>query len=327
MKKLLSFIMLAVFGLSGAAHANWSDMRPKDDGGRFYVAARGGVAAGLSGANVKNELGAVNSSQLFIQCDDVIADQCVVYDYNTYLFSYEEMEAAQIADPSADFAAIGVVELGKLKPQKNFEAMTWTANFGIGLVLPGASNVRVEGSWDRISEVSYNASPVLGGETVSSGGWPIFMTETGSLSSTVQTDIYLAMVYFDFFDGTVKRPHEFIPYIGLGLGYASSKASMSFIDSTGTLDDTGAFGDFINQLTGGFYFSENYSNGLAAAAAVGFSYGLNSVAFLDFGAKAVMANKIEWILSNPDTGMQKPIVATDGPMIYGIVYGGFRFEF
>ncbi|MDR0449041.1 MAG: hypothetical protein LBG89_01085 [Rickettsiales bacterium] len=314
MKKPTGFLAAAAIAFfASTANANWSRISDADDGGRFYFAVRGGAAFGIGGY-MENKLGSVSSSGLFLYCPDGV---CTDY------ISTEDM--INTSDPDYEF--IGVVPLGGLPVSEKFSVMTWNTNIGVGVVLPGMPGTRIEGSWDRISEVSYNASPFVAGETLTSENVPISVMDTGAITSGVQTDIFMMMAYFDFFQGRQKPARQAIPYIGLGLGYAQSRTSMSLIDSNGTLEDTGAFADFVDQSTGGFYFSENYSNGLAAGAAFGISYGINQFAFLDFGAKVIMANKVEWNMTNPNTGMEKAVVATSSPVIYGMVLAGFRFEF
>ena len=62
--------------------------------------------------------------------------------------------------------------------------------------------------------------------------------QSGSVQSTVSTDIISAMFFYDFFDGLYKPLREIIPYVGFGLGYADSKTIFNLSDLYGDLSSS-----------------------------------------------------------------------------------------
>ncbi|MCL2629187.1 MAG: hypothetical protein FWD33_00605 [Alphaproteobacteria bacterium] len=321
--KLTKFLMLAAIGLAPlGANANWTALTDRDDGGRFYIAARGGLAMNFGG-RLNNSLGGMTSIPFYAEFDPSTGLS------TGYVVNEELWIQMGSPTPTEGWAPIGVINFGDLKPQKDLEIRTWTTNFAIGGVLPNANNIRIEASWDRISESSYNSTPLLGGDVVTVGA-PASMLlpdlDVISMSSKLSTDIYMAMIYFDFFEGA-RGPGQLMPYIGLGIGYASTDAIVSAFDYSGVLDGTVLGLAFEDTATGAFFLSETQSNGFAAAAAAGFSYGLNRFAFLELGAKVTLAPKTQFKLSNP-LGMEQALVETRGAYsLYGSILAGLRFEF
>lgn len=299
---------IAAILTAGAANANWSYIQDGyDDGARFYVKVAGGMALSLGG-DVSSNLGSVD---LIAECTKGTTDACGFF---------SPYEGHQQDATLYDYYGAGAIELN---PSTNLEIQTWTTNIAMGFVMPRSSNVRLELSWDRISESSYNASPLFLTDETTTQGFPVGKESVASLTSKMSSDIVMAMFYYDFFDGATKRPFEFIPYVGAGLGFSSTKIKSSVSDG-GALATTWGLVEFVDQ-TGGMFPSENYSSGLALGAAVGFSYGLHEMAFLDIGAKIIMANGAEWNLTNP-AGNERALISTDN-VIYGIVSAGLRFEF
>ncbi|MDR2685900.1 MAG: hypothetical protein LBB23_03975 [Rickettsiales bacterium] len=330
--KLLKIMLGALVALGATnANANWSYLQDKDDGARFYISVKGGLAQSFGG-KTQDAMG--DMIYLFYPPEDLIPAGT----YAAVLMTEKECrEYGNSLVSNGGLAAsgcypLGYVPLGDIT--KQFEVRTLSTNLAAGFVLPNSPQVRMELSWDHLSESRYDTSPLFTGVEGEFIIWdgtndpdivPAVVPYSGSIASSVSSDIVMMMMYYDFFDGMSKPQKTIIPYIGAGFGLATSQVQMTLGDSNGVFYETGSFDPYFDS-TNGFPPSSSSSQGLAVAGALGFSYGLVEHAFMDVGVKAIYANKINWTLINTDNGMEKNIISA-GPMIYGIFNIGFRFEF
>ncbi|MCL2748500.1 MAG: hypothetical protein FWE50_00280 [Alphaproteobacteria bacterium] len=286
---------LLLISLAPAAHANWEYSAPSgyfgDDGGRLTIAVRGGMAFGTG--SIKNDLGFV-------------------------LFEVDP------GDPS-----LGYINIGDMPVAKSFSSFTWAGGVGIGWAVAGSPQWRLEANWDHIGQSDYNAAPMFRGDVRSSVG-DLYEAEFSGVQSTVTTELFSAMAYYDFFDGLQKPIKEFIPYIGFGMGYAHSETVLNLTDIQGELLNQSLLADFEDGL-GGFYTSTTTTNNVALSGALGFSYGLAENVFLDLGLRLLWVPKIQWALNNElansPAGEKSKDVFSVHNAFYGMAMAGIRFEF
>ena len=195
----------------------------------------------------------------------------------------------------------------------------------------------MEAGYDYIAETDYNQIPLFEGDLNVSGGDigdATVHVSSGGVTATISTDIFSAMAYYDFFDGIKKPTHEIIPYIGFGLGYASSRTTLKLSDIYGDLStdsDLQNYGtpdaDGVLQFTPPSDKSKfPTSSNIAALAALGLSYGISEYTFLDFSARVMYIPKITWNLVSSDGSMHREWFAAEN-MIYTNLMLGVRFEF
>lgn len=312
--------MLLALGAS-AASANW-ERRPVyvDDGMRFTLSLRGGFAYGFG--SVHNELGAMIPESFW-------------FDASSGLLVGESFCGGPVGCANAGFTHIGEVNIGNLPASKDFSAFTWTGSVAIGFTVPKAAQWRIEGNWDHIAESHYRAAPMFSGSLPTTGGYIIDGLQSGGVHSTLNSDILTAMVYYDWFDGCVKPVKTFVPYVGLGIGYAMSRTVLELTDLYGDLSDQWSmqpFGEPTN-IALEFYTSKNTSRNFAAAGALGFSYGITDGVFLDAGVRVTYIPRITYSLNNalsPDVaiiGTKHKEVFSIRDVIYTSALVGVRFEF
>lgn len=313
MKRLLFVLpMLLCVGFN-AARANWEyggeytrDGYYQDDGRRFIILLRGGVS--WATAQMKNDVGALGA--------DYYSDNGVVFPCaGTGCGVYEYLGTGNI----------GVLPMGK-----NYESVSFTGGAAIGWVLPWTPQWRFHVDWDYISESEYNASPLFSGSLPLNGGSVSSLEwESGSVQSTVTTNVLTAMAIRDFYDGWQKPLREFIPYAGFGLGYADSETVLHLSDSYGDLSgywDLQQFGEIDSHGMVQFYSAKKSSSNLAGVLTAGMSYGVSESFFLDFGFRFIYVPKIKWALSN-ETGSQTRDWFHAENMFYTNFVFGFRWEF
>ena len=150
----------------------------------------------------------------------------------------------------------------------------------------------------------------------------------------MSTDIVSAMAYYDFFDGNKRPLNTLVPYIGLGVGYATSKTTLKLADiygdlstdsdlqNYGTADADGVIQFMPPSDKSKYPSSEN----IAGIAALGVSYGIAEYTFLDFGARVIYIPKITWNLVNSDGSQHREWFSAKN-MIYSNFTVGLRFEF
>ncbi|MCQ2574767.1 MAG: hypothetical protein MJ156_01520 [Alphaproteobacteria bacterium] len=301
-KKLIFSMVLALY--SSSVLANWEydgyytrDGHYSDKGARFVLGARGGVTYGTG--SMKNKVGSL------------------------YAF-----------DGESEF------NVSSLPVKENFSKFGFAANANIGFVVPTYSNWRIELEWDKIAKTEYNQIPLFSGSvevTNLDGSKDTQNKNSGGVSSSITTDVISAMVYYDFFgDEKHKTANQFIPYVGLGIGYANSRTTLKLSDIYGDLSNYGiggydpdlrdygfveSDGDIIN-----FYESTVDNANVAALGSVGIAYGLTDSMFLDLNAKVIYIPEVKWKLSN-ETGSQYRDWFSAENMFHMNFTLGLRFEF
>lgn len=320
LKKSL-FFTLCVLSVA-PAFAGWQydgyyvdDSYYTEDDTKFVIGFRGGLS--WANAKIKNEIG------------------------NLYGYYYVNETTGEVVSALAWEAAgspegyydAGYGDLSTLPAKEKFSKWAFTAGANIGFTVPYHPNWRLEAAYDHIAETDYNEIPLFDGDLNLSSGDVVHVSSSGA-TSTVSTDIISAMAYYDFFSDNKKPLNTIIPYIGLGVGYASSKTTLKLADIYGDLStdsDLQNYGtadaDGVIQFTppsdkSKFPTSEN----VAAIGALGFSYGITKYTFLDFGARVIYIPKITWNLVNSDATLHREWFSAKD-MIYSDFTIGLRFEF
>ena len=322
-KNFIFIPLLACIFFNGAM-ANWQypgayvgDGWWQDDGARFVLSFRGG--ASVANAAIKNNMGSLTSEYYIDPTTGVVV-------------SAEYWAACTDGGDCENYVYAGVGELAELPASKDFSSFSFAAGASIGLTIPNAPQWRMELGWDHITENEYNSSPLYEGEMNLVGGDVsdvAIYVQSGSVQSTVSTDIISAMFFYDFFDGLYKPLREIIPYVGFGLGYADSKTIFNLSDLYGDLSssvDLQNFGELDEYGILQFYRSETSSSNIAALVSAGFSYGLSEGVFLDLGARLAYIPKIKWALTNKDNTRQRDWFSANN-VIYANFMLGLRFEF
>jgi len=299
-KVILSFVALTTVTM-GAARANWEE-RPVyiDDGGRMTVTVRGGAAYGFG--SVKNQLGNM-------------------------------MPELSWVDPSTGLLVTEQLDISGLPPTKKFSSLTWDSNVAVGFTIPHKPQVRIEANWEHIGETVYSAWPMFKGNLTTPDNTILQDVMSGGVYSTINSDIFTGMIYYDFFDGCVKPLKTFIPYIGAGIGYASSHTRLELTDPYGDLSSVPAMQGFgeVGSVAMDFYTSDSATGNFAASAAIGFSYGLMENLFIDAGIRVTYIPSIPFTLNNdlavPTTGEKHREIFSVDNVIYTTASIGFRFEF
>ncbi len=316
MMKRMLFVLstLTCVGLSGVARANWEygDDRVttgwyQDDGRRFIIAVRGGIAYGM--AKLKNEVGTLgadyygDNGQVF-PCSD--ASGCSAYEF------------------------LGTGNIGTLPMNKDFEQVSFMGGVAIGWTLPWTPQWRFQIDWDYIAESEYSASPLFSGDMHLTGGSKDSIHfNSGSVQSTITTNVFTTMAIRDFYDGWSKPLRKVIPYAGVGLGYADSETVLNLSDSYGDLSgywDLQKFGEVDDYGIVQFHSSKRSSSNLAGVVTVGFSYGVSEGFFLDSGFRFIYLPRIKWALSNSDESQSRDWFSAEN-ILYSTFVFGFRWEF
>ncbi len=327
MKTKISFlsVLMSLWSVSAFA-GGWQyegyrirDGYYKDDGSRFVIGFRGGLS--LARAKMKNDIGSL---------------------YGAYYINPENgdivSELAYInADEPDGYVSAGYGDLATLPLRKDFSKQAFAAGASVGFTLPYHTNWRLAADYDYISETEYNQMPLLQGDLKLTGGelgdTTVQVSSTGA-RSTITTDIISAMVYYDFFDGSFKKLNTFIPYVGLGLGYAISRTTLHLSDIYGDLsedDDLQNYGSvnannvlqFDNPTDKDKYPS---STNIAVTGTLGVSYGIAKYTFLDVSARVTYVPKITWSIANADGSQTREWFSAEN-MFYTNLMIGVRFEF
>lgn len=294
-------------------HANWEYGGGHDDGGRLLVSAKGGVA--MPFASMKNDLGGV----------------IVGYytDGNGNIFNNNTCDGAG-CNPTTPIAT---ADLGKMPLGKKYDSFSWAGGASVGMVPDGRPNIRIELDWLYISETDYNANPLFL-EELDAIGFEPQQNPVAVARSTVSTDVVSAMIYYDFLAGE-RAAGQMIPYVGIGLGYATSETVLSLSDNYADLQaDISICSDFGEQNGNlcDFYTSTTRTGNFAVSGAVGMSYGMDEGVFLDIGARASYIPRIRWALNNDGKsdavtpGKSRDIFSAHN-IVFLNVYAGLRFEF
>lgn len=325
--KLYKSLFLIVAGLvSTPVFAGWqyngyyvNDGYYEDDGSRFTISLRGGLS--LANAKMENKVGNLDGYYYINPTTGVAVS----------LSYFADAEAAA----SSGFTDIAVGNVGSLPVKENFSKTAFTAGGSIGFTVPNHPQWRLEAGYDYISETEYNQIPLFDGAMQVNGEWngTIHVSSSG-VASTISTDVISAMAYYDFFDGNKKQLNQIIPYVGFGLGYASSRTTMKLSDIYGDLSTDS---DMLNYGTpdsdGIIQFNpptdaSKYptSTNVAALGAIGFAYGISEYTFLDLGVRVMYIPTIKWNLVNSE-GTQHREWFSAKDMLYTNFMVGLRFEF
>lgn len=284
---------------------------------RFIISVRGG--ASIRRGSVNNEISSLTNGYYVNPADNTVVS--VAY--------YEDCVGEGLC---TDYLYAGIGDISKLPAGKNFSAFSFAAGASIGWTVPNLPQWRTEIGWDHISASEYNASPLFEGDLELQGGQVsdvVAHVQSGGAHSSATTDIISAMAFYDFFDGIRKPVHEFIPYVGLGIGYSDTKTILNLSDLYGDLSlsvDLQNYGELDEYLVLQFYKSEHSNSNVAGLLALGFSYGLSENAFLDFGLRVAYVPKIKWVLSSEDGSRHRNWFSATN-LIYTNLMLGVRFEF
>jgi len=319
MKSKISVFSLVAILSATSAFAGWqnsgyyvNDGYYVDDGSRFTIGFRGGLS--LANAKMKNEIGSLEANYLVNETTGSVIT---------------ELAWENLGSPSG-YIDIGVGDVATLPVKKDFSKVAFTAGGSIGFTVPYHPQWRLEAGFDHISETDYNQTPFLEGNLITSDDYLAHIFSSG-VTSTVTTDIISAMAFYDFFDGNQKQFNQFIPYIGFGIGYASSKTTLKLTDVYGDLSKDS---DLVNYGTigtdGVIQFADPANNdapvstNVAFLGSVGASYGISKYTFLDFNFRLMYVPKITWQLVNGS--LHRDWFAAED-MLYTNFMVGLRFEF
>ena len=317
MRSRVSSLVFALCALStGTAFANWEraggymhDLGYRDNGSRVTVSLRGG--ASLAMAKMQNDVGSV----VYSYCVDPVTGDFYPTDSTGGCGSYSGFEYA------------GTGSLKSLGMEK-MQEIGFVAGASLGWVLPDTPQWRLELGWDHFSKVDYNKAPLFSGDMPLSEGYSVSI-DSGSVQSTMATDVISIMAYYDFFDGLKKPIRTTIPYIGLGFGYADTQTVMNLSDPWGDLsgvEDLTNFGTVNANGVLQFYRSTTSTVNVAGIAAIGFSMGINENLFLDFGVRGVYLPRVKYTLVNSDDTRHLDWFSAKN-LIYASVMFGMRVEF
>ncbi len=286
----------------------------QDDGRRFIILVRGGMAYGMG--KMKNDIGTLTSEYYYNPNDGSIVS-AAYYDTCT---------------TCGDYVYAGIADIGKLPIDKKYSAVSFTGGAAIGWVLPQTPQWRFQVDYDYISETEYNVSPLLSGRVPLSGGDVSNLSvdiRSGGVQSTVTTNVFSTMAIRDFYKGWQKPLRKVIPYAGFGLGYADTETVLNLSDLYGDLSssvDLQNFGQMDDYNILQFYSAKKSSSNLAGVLTFGFSYGISESFFLDCGFRFLYLPKIKWSLSNSDGSRSRDWFHAES-MIYSNFLFGFRWEF
>ena len=331
MKKSVFAVLCMLFvvpAFAGWEHRGYyvNDGYYNDDGSRFIISLRGGLA--MSHAKMKNEIGSLYTD--YYVNDETGAIVSSLSFINAFGDDPEEWPAG--------YSYAGYGDLATLPLREDFKKNSFTAGVALGLTLPTRPQWRVELAYDYIGESQYNETPLLEGDMHVSGGdigdATVHVYSTGA-KSTISTDVVSVMAYYDFFDGKTKKLNTLIPYVGFGVGYASSKTVLYLSDIYGDLsldEDLQNYGTQ-NQTTGVLQFANptdknRYpsSNNMALVGAIGASYGIAESTFIDASVRLMYIPKISWNIVNSDGSQHREWFSAEN-MIHTNFTIGLRFEF
>ncbi|MBO4682977.1 MAG: hypothetical protein J5611_00130 [Alphaproteobacteria bacterium] len=313
-KKITCLIAGIIAAHTGATFADWQysgeyTYNPAyyDDGGRTVISLRAGASYAMS--RIKNDVGGV------------------IYSYCINPTTGEVGEPGADGSCAAGFDYAGTGNLGSVG-MEDLGGLAFSAGASIGLTIPNHPQWRIELGWDHFAEVDYNETPLFAGDMKLSGGDTIAI-ESGSVQSTLSSDVVSLMAFYDFFSGLQKPVNTVIPYIGLGAGYADSKTVVNLSDPWGDLSQVEDLTNFGTPNDNGilqFYRSTTNTANVAGVFALGLSYGVNEQLFFDFGLRVTYLPRVKYQLVNVDDTRRLDWFSAKN-LIYSNVMLGVRFEF
>ena len=318
-KCITSFFAFMLLGI-GMASANWQypvngvrrDTWRGDDGMRFVLSVRGGASFGH--ATIQNDIGGLTANYMVNTTNGEIVTQ-----------AWYDLQDASV---QANYAYAGYAQLGDLPAANDYSEFAFAAGISMGFTVPDSPQWRIELGFDHIAESDYNENPLFQGGLITSEGY-VADAQSGGVQSTLSSDIYSVMAFYDFFDGIQKPLKQMIPYIGFGAGYADTKTVLQLTDSYGDLSDVYELMGYGTVDSAGviqFNKSDTRTSNLAPVLAAGFSYGVSDKIFLDVGARAMYLPKIKWQLSSADNELRRDWFSAD-KMLYINAMVGLRVEF
>jgi len=324
-KKIFCLLpLLACIGVM-PAHANWEYESEyvaggwyTDNGSRFVLSVRGGASYGMG--RVRNDVGELSAAYYYNSSNGEVVPET----------NLRVACGGAICD---GYVYAGYGNVGALPVKNDYKKLSFAAGASVGWIMPNNTNWRLEIGWDRITEAEYNASPLFDGNIKLTGGvldGRTITAQSGSVHSTVSTDVISAMAFYDFFDGLQKPLHTVVPYVGLGVGYANSTTELQLTDAYGDLssdqDLRTHFSENASDVVLEFYKSKKSTANIAGVLALGVSYGIDEKTFLDFGARLMYVPQVKWALTNGDETRHRDWFSVKN-MIYTNVMLGLRFEF
>lgn len=319
----LYFLSVLACMIVAPARAGWQydgiymgDGAYRDDGARFVLSARGGASIGFG--QTKNDVGAIVTRYYVDPTETMVAPE-----------GY-----CQATGACTDWTYAGYGDLADVPTDKNLETFSFAAGASIGWTMPNMPQWRMELGWDHITKSDYNASPMFRGDIALAGGPAdyVISVESASVNSELTTDVISVMAFYDFFDGLYKPTNMFIPYVGLGVGYADTKTVLNLSDPYGDIAyqlDLAQYGEIIDNngiKSIEFYKSTRNTTNVALLASIGTSYGLTEQMFLDFGVRAMYLPRVKWGLTNVDDTKHREFFSAEN-LIYINAMLGLRFEF
>ncbi|MCL1786115.1 MAG: hypothetical protein FWG39_03125 [Alphaproteobacteria bacterium] len=339
MKRIIYALCLMPYAFS--ANANWERYQPwYDDGVRMTVSLRGGYAMG--NGKIKNELGGM--------AEPYVEDNFG----NPVPITLCQILPGECPE-NPTFLGDAVI-LGDIPADKNYESRGFAGGASVGFTVPNRPQIRIEADWLHISKASFNAAPLFTGtvmpafiaewngstyDVVGASPSDMFDVGIGAVRTNMDSDVISAMIYYDFFEGVSKRPGTLVPYVGAGMGYASTRTVLELLDLYGNLsaqmplEDFGAGGPNPDPLVTGtareFYTSSNTSGNIAGTLTAGVAYGIMEGLFLDFSARLTYIPKVTYSLNNEAdtsaTNSRTADIFSIESLMYTTFMAGLRFEF
>ena len=324
MRKRNIYVLPILCALTMPAMANWQyagnyvgDGWYQDDGSRFVLSARGGMSIGFG--TIKNDVGAIANGYYASPDGKTVVSE-------TYYFSCVENGGC------ADYVYAGYGDLKDIPPSKDLETFSFAAGASIGWTIPNTPQWRIEAGWDIITKSEYNASPMFEGKITLQGG-DISNVDIGvqsaTVSSEITTNVFSVMAFYDFYDGLYKPTRQFIPYIGLGIGYADTETVLHLADPYGDLSaqvELQQYGELDDYGVIQFNKSTTNTPNVAGLFAIGASYGITENMFFDFGARITYIPRVKWELTGNDSSKHREFFNAEN-LIYANIMAGIRFEF
>ncbi len=287
-----------------------------DDGSRFVIGGYGGIS--FVNGKIKNDMGSVQTDYYANSSSGIVISGT----------AYSMLDSTQ----RADYNYIGIGDVSEIPAAKNLSKTAFAAGGYIGFSLPYHPQWRLQAAFDHVSEITYDRIPLFEGEINLTSGTRAHVYSSG-VQSTLTTDVISVAAVYDFFEGTKKPLNTFIPYIGVGAGYAMSKTTVKLTDIFGDLSQDSDLNNYGTLVNGILVFdnptdAEKYptSNNFALLGMIGASYGINEYTFVDLGARFMYIPKTTWTIANSDGSAHRDWFSADN-MIYTTVNVGLRFEF
>ncbi len=289
----------------------------KDDGSRFIIGGYGGVS--FANAKIKNEMGSLQSPYYANMSNGLVISDT----------AYSMLNSTE----QAEYAFIGIGDVSELPAAQNLSKTAFAGGGYVGFTIPYHPQWRLQAGFDHISEINYDRIPLFEGDISLTSGVNAHVYSSG-VKSTLTTDVISVMAIYDFFEGNKKTVNTFIPYFGLGAGYAMSKTTLNLTDIFGDLTYDNDLNNYGTRESEGVLIFDNptdsdkypASNNVALLGTLGAAYGINEYTFVDFGARLMYVPKTTWAIANSDGSQHRNWFSAEN-MLYTNVFVGLRFEF